>query len=98
MSLGIDIYCDHCDTVVFTASVSHNAGELAALAGVYDCLRRMAEEGITQPTTLLRRLSEGIDRLQAIAQSDDRDSLIRFLTRVFDACRLYPYLCIRVDR
>ena len=98
MSLDVDIYCDHCNTVIFSANVSHNKVDLATHAGVYDCLWRMEEEGITQPVSLIERLSAGIDRLQAIVQSAERDSLIRFLARLLDACRLYPYLSVRADR
>src|SRR3954468_564392 len=53
------------DTNVFQANITHNLGKMADIAGVYDCMWRPEESGLTYAKQLIEPLKAGLDRLRA---------------------------------
>lgn len=49
---------------VFTANITHNLGNMADEAGIYECLWRPDELGITKAEALIKPLSEGLRKLK----------------------------------
>lgn len=115
MSLDIDLYVD-VDTggdeperfQLFTANYTHNAGKMAAAAGIYQCVWRPEEmPEITCAGDLIEPLSEGIDQMMsdpakfiALQPANGWGSYKSFLTwleEYLEACIKHPKALIEAD-
>jgi hypothetical protein len=94
--------------VVFTANITHNLGEMAVEAGVYWCLWRPEEIGISKAGQLIDHLRCG---LAALREAPDRfrtfnpkngwgtyEGLVRFVEGYLAACEEHPEAGIYVSR
>ena len=115
MSLDVYLYFDvdvgHDEPdehVVFTANVTHNLNAMASEAGVYECLWRPDEHGITTAAQVAGRLSVGLDDMRlrpdhykAFNPSNgwgDYDGFVKWCKAYLDACLEYPQALVRVSR
>ena len=64
--MSLDVYLRAPRKVeVFAANYTHNCGKMAVEAGIYECLWRPDETGITQAGQLIEPLRAGIARMKA---------------------------------
>lgn len=92
----------------FSANITHNLGAMADKAGLYDCLWRPEEVGITHAHQLIPILEEGLKKLQTDRAELEKlnpengwgsyDGLVRFVTDVLNACRANPGGEVRASR
>ena len=93
---------------VYHANVTHNLGQMAREAGIYECLWRPDEIGVTKATQLIDTLRDGLKRLQ-----DDQErfksmnpvngwgtyeGLVAFVGKYVAACVEWPHAEVRVSR
>jgi hypothetical protein len=100
---------DECETDdLFSANITHNLNWMADSAGIYQCLWRPDEIGITQASQLIAPLAVGLallvscpDRFKAFNPENgwgNYDNLVRFVRNYLDACKAYPDATVRVSR
>jgi hypothetical protein len=85
---------------VFSANITHNLGKMAEEAGIYECLWRPDELGITQAESLIKLLSEGLRKLKRDPERfiplnppngwGSYDDFVPWLERYLIACITYP--------
>ncbi len=62
--MSLDVYLEDEDgNTLFTANITHNLGELAKEAGIYDCLWRPGENGISVASEVTKPLALGLAKL-----------------------------------
>ena len=96
------------DCTVYESNITHNLGEMAAAAGIYEALWRPEEIGALRAKDIAPRLREGLQKLRAeptVFKSHnpsngwgDYDELVRFTAAYLDACERYSEATIRVSR
>jgi len=93
---------------VFHANITHNLGDMAEEAGIYQHLWRPEEVGITKARELIQPLTEGLalmerepDRFKALNPANAWGSYYGFLPWILDyleACRAWPDADVSVCR
>ena len=93
---------------VFSYNITHNLGEMAREAGIYEYLWRPEEIGITEAHELIGPLKAGLEWLTA--NSDvfkkfnpangwgDYSVLVEFVGQYIEACEMNPHATVCVDR
>ena len=56
---------EHGDIEVYTANITHNLNRMAEAAGIYKCLWRPEEIGITKASQVIEPLAAGIEAMKA---------------------------------
>lgn len=92
---------------LFDANITHNLGEMADKAGIYDCLWRPDENGITRAKQLIKPLRKGIammkkkpDYFRQFNASNGwgtYDVFVPWLEKLLKNCEQYPKAKIRVS-
>lgn len=95
-------------TEVYHANITHNLGKMAKEAGIYECLWRPEEVGITKASQLIEPLSSGFILLQAFPERftplnpengwGSYEGLVKFVLNYAVACRKYPDADVSVWR
>lgn len=95
-------------TEVYSANITHNLGEMAEAAGLYRCLWRPEEIGITQAAELVGMLEQGLIALKAEPARfrtfnppngwGSYEGLVSFVERYLMACRDEPGATVSVSR
>lgn len=95
-------------TTIFDVNITHNLGLMAEAAGIYQCLWRPEELGITKAHQMIEPLSVGLARLVAepdhYRQFDSPngwgvyDNFVPFVQKVLNACIENPDADVEVDR
>ncbi len=95
-------------TCVFSANITHNLGAMAGEAGIYHCLWRPDEIGITEASELIKPLADALRvmrenpaRFEAYNPSSGWGSYEDFLPwieRYLIACKEYPDATVLVSR
>jgi len=111
-----DVVCEQCGArhtccepmLVFEANITHNLGEMAADAGLYKCLWRPDEIGITKAAQLVEPLRLGLAQLRGDRKRYEKlnpengwgyyDGLVGFVERYLTACLANPEADISVSR
>lgn len=93
---------------VFERNITHNLGAMAAAAGLYTCVWRPDENGITKAHQLIEPLRTGLTQLtdnptryepfNPVNGWGDYDGLVAFVTAYLQACETYPDADISVSR
>jgi hypothetical protein len=118
--MSLDVYlhekidvCPHCgraaiDEDVFSANITHNLGEMAAEAGIYEHLWRPEEIGITTAGQLIGPLREGIGLMKSDpARFKKHDApngwgtyevFVPWIEKYLAACEAHPCATIGVSR
>ncbi len=97
---------DTCE--VFSANITHNLGEMAKAAGLYEALWRPEENGIEYARDLIVPLATGLDVLVNDPEQfrvlnppngwGDYEGLVRFVARYLSACVHDPDATVSVWR
>ena len=59
--MSLDVYLtDEAGNEVYSRNITHNLGKMACEAGVYECLWRPEENGITRARQIVEPLSAGV--------------------------------------
>lgn len=106
MSLDVDLLIDGRE--IYTANITHNLGEMAEEAGIYKCLWRPEELGITTASELIEPLRAGlhqlVERPSHFEQFDSPNgwgryiNFVPFVSRYLEACVDNPSALVRVSR
>lgn len=93
---------------VFKANITHDLGEMAGDAGIYEALWRPEEINITNAVQLIPILEKGIalmesDRERFVAFNPENgwgsyDAFVPWVKRYLDACRKWPDAKVSVCR
>jgi hypothetical protein len=107
MSLSFDLYVVR-QVCVGDFNITHNLGRMAVYAGVYDCLWRPDEHGITTAAQVIEPLKTGIAKMEAdpdfYRQFDAEngwgtyDNFLPWCKGVLAACEANPDAEISVSR
>jgi hypothetical protein len=99
---------DDDDPTVFSANITHNLGEMAGVAGIYEALWRPEDIDIKYAGQLVEVLETGLARLVADREKyeafnpkngwGDYDGLVKFMESYLAACREYPNAEVSVSR
>jgi hypothetical protein len=93
---------------VFSANYTHNCAAMAGEAGVYECVWRPEEIGITKAEQLIEPLTKGIELMESDPEQFKKhnppngwgsyDTFLPWLKRYRDACVEYPTAGVSVWR
>lgn len=93
---------------VYSSNMTHNLGKMAVEAGIYHCVWRPDENGITAASQIVEPLRKGIERLKAdpvhfkqFSASNGwgtYDQFIPWLIEYLNACETYPDAEVSVSR
>jgi hypothetical protein len=96
-----------CD-VVYSANITHNLNTMAEAAGIYECLWRPEEIGITHAEQLIAPLSKGLQSLKRNPEQfyplnppngwGSYERLVAFVESYLLACIVYPEATVAVWR
>jgi len=112
----VDCRCQECghehtairQEYVYSANITHNLNVMAEEAGIYQCLWRPEEVGITHASQLIEPLRKGLAmmkadplRFQKLNPSNGwgtYQDFIPWIEKYIVACEQYPDATIRVSR
>jgi hypothetical protein len=93
---------------VYTANITHNLAKMAGEAGLYECMWRPDEFGLTIASQLVTPLKRGLalllsdpERFKAFNPPNGwgcYEGLVDFVERYLAACERYPTAAVRVWR
>lgn len=93
---------------VYSANVTHNLNRMADEAGIYDCLWRPDENGITKAKQLIDPLRAGLNLMKSQPERFKKhnpangwgsyDMFVPWLERYLAACEQWPDATVRVSR
>lgn len=96
------------DSEVYSANITHNLNRMAAEAGIYACLWRSEELGITQAKQLIEPLRNGLgllkskpDHFKAFNPKNDwgtYEGFVQFVEDYLAACQANPKAKVSVSR
>jgi hypothetical protein len=99
---------DEAGNEVYSRNITHNLGKMAREAGVYECLWRPDENGITHARQIIEPLAAGVAKLatekrrfEAFNSPNGWGMLEHFIPFCMDylqACRDYPDARVEVSR
>jgi len=110
MNPGVEpIVVEAVERCVFTANITHNLNQMADAAGLYMCLWRPEEIGITRAEQLVEPLASGLKKLQDDPYGFEEkyspsngwgtyEGLVRFVSDYLDACKRYPNALVSASR
>lgn len=107
--MSLDVYLTHTRPVeVFWANYTHNCGPMASEAGVYECVWRPDEIGITKAGQLIEPLMSGIAAMKADPERFKKldppnkwgsyDTFLPWLEKYLSACQENPEADVGVSR
>jgi hypothetical protein len=106
MSLDVSLFQDGKE--VYSANITHNLGRMADEAGIYRCLWRPEEEGITHARQIIEPLERGLCRLVTQRSQFEQfnaengwgswENFVPWCANYLQACRDYPDATVRADR
>lgn len=107
MSLDVSLTATR-PTQVFEANITHNLWEMAQEAGIYKCLWRPDEIGITEARQLIQPLSDGLADMRARPEHFKKfnavngwgtyDQFIPWIENYLAACEKNPDAAISICR
>ncbi len=95
-------------TEVFSANITHNLGEMAKAAGIYEALWRPEEIGVTKAKDLIPRIRRGLKKLKSDPEKfktmnpkngwGSYDVFVPWIEKYLKACEENPDAEISADR
>lgn len=92
----------------FSANINHNLNKMAEAAGIYDCLWRPDEIGITKAHQLIHPLTLGLALMKSDPEKFEKynarngwglyEHFVPWIERYLEACIKYPDANVSVDR
>lgn len=111
---GFDDFADelchhpHGDITVFDANYTHNCNAMACEAGIYDCVWRPGEHGITHARQIIEPLKAGIELMRSEPERfkafnpkngwGSYETFLPWLSHYLSACEEYPDAEVSVSR
>lgn len=93
---------------IYSQNITHNLTEMADAAGIYKCLWRPEEVGITKAHQLIEPLEHGLRELIANPEKykaynpengwGSYGGFVRFVTEYLAACKKHPEADVEVSR
>lgn len=93
---------------VYWANITHNLGEMATEAGIYEALWRPEEIGKEKASEIVEMLENGLADLNARPNHFQKfnssngwglyENFVPFVSKYLDACKEYPDAIISVSR
>lgn len=93
---------------LYSRNITHNLGKMADAAGVYDCMWRPDEHGITHAKQLIEPLTLGLKRLRSDPDHfkvhnpsngwGDYEGLVAFVADYLAACERHPDAIVYASR
>ena len=107
--MSLDVYLKDADgETIYSANITHNLGEMSKVAGIYKCVWRPDENGITRASQIIEPLSNGLALLalykgQFVAYNPENgwgnyDNLLTFCVDYLQACRDNPDAAVAACR
>lgn len=107
--MSLDFYLTRVqETEVFSSNITHNLGEMAHKAGIYEALWRPEENGYEYGKDVIPILEEGLKKLKADPEYYKRFDanngwglyihFVPFVEEVLEACKENPDANIHVSR
>lgn len=107
--MGLDVYLTKpMPSRVFEGGTTHNLTRMADAAGLYDCLWRPDEHGITKAAQLIEPLRAGLAKLEADPAKfktfdspngwGTYDNFVRFVGKYLAACIEHPDADVEASR
>jgi len=107
VSLDVSLKNEHSDEL-YTRNITHNLNTMAKEAGIYKCLWRPDENGITHAHQIIEPLSAGLAQLVAHKRLFEKfnspngwglwEHLVLFCADYLQACRDHPDALVEVSR
>lgn len=107
--MSLDVYLiDAEGEELFSANITHNLGKMASAAGIYECLWRPDEHGMTHAKQIIAPLTQGLTKL--VTEGEKYESLdspngwgvwedfVPWCATYLKACRKYPDAEVSVSR
>ena len=107
--MSLDVYLtDESGHRVYRRNITHNLGNMASEAGIYECLWRPDEHGITHARQIIEPLAAGVAllatqkaRFEAFNAENGWgmwEHFLPFCADYLQACRSHPDALVRVSR
>jgi len=106
--MSLDFYLTQDGEHLFDRNITHNLNKMADAAGIYNCLWRPDENGITKASQCIKPLQDGLAALVAdpdgFRKYDSPNGrglyihFVPFVTAVLMACIEYPDADVKVSR
>jgi hypothetical protein len=107
--MSLDVYLtDEAGDGLYSANITHNLGKMAEEAGIYDCLWRPEEHGITHARQIIEPLASGLAKLATEKARFEQfnapngwglwEHFVPFCARYLQACRDNPDARVHVSR
>lgn len=107
--MSLDVYLENeSGDELYSRNITHNLGPMAREAGIYQCLWRPDEHGITHARQIIEPLAAGVALLATQkARFEEFNSpngwgmwehFLPFCTDYLQACRDHPEALVRVSR
>lgn len=107
--MSLDVYLeDEAGNEVYSRNITHNLNAMAAEAGIYDCLWRPDEHGITKARQIIEPLAAGVALLATEKARFEKfnaengwwlwEHFLPFCADYLQACRDHPDALVRVSR
>lgn len=107
MSLDVTLV-DQTGSELFSLNITHNLTAMADAAGIYECLWRPNENGITHARQIIGPLTTGLERLEADQRKFEAfdasngwgrwKHFVAFCRDYLKACQAYPDALVEVSR
>src|SRR3990167_6671032 len=107
MSLDVSLTASR-PTEIYHSNITHNLARMATEAGLYDCLWRPDEHGITTARPLITPLRDGLRLLESdpprfkVFDPPNKwgsyESLVKFVREYLAACAADPDTLVEVSR
>ena len=104
----VEAHHEHGDIRVYDSNITHNLGRMAEEAGIYKCLWRPEEIGITKASQLIPLLTEGLAKLHADRPRFEKfnasngwglyENFVPWVSQYLEACRENPDADVSVWR
>lgn len=108
MSLDVYLTCDCCGSTVYDANITHNLGQMAEAAGIFNETWRPEEARVKIAADLIGPLMCGIARLKENPEEFRKydapngwgkyDDFLPWLEQYLEACKKAPGARVRVSR
>lgn len=107
--MSLDVYLNDADGhELYSSNITHNLGKMAREAGIYECLWRPDEHGMTHARQIIAPLAAGVmllatekARFEAFNASNGwgmREHFLPFCVDYLQACRDYPDATVMASR
>lgn len=93
---------------IYTSNITHNLGDMARAAGIYEALWQPEELGITKAEQLIAPLTEGLAKLEAKPKKFEKfnaangwgkyEDFVPFVRKYLEACKANPEAEVVVSR